>query len=86
MMSYQELTSNQRLNRIFLGAALIVSTMLISTAPLGWIAMIPLFATYPLFAGIYGYDPVTDIARQGVRVASRAFTHVQETVHRSRHV
>ena len=85
-MSYQNLSNFQRLNRILLGAALILATMFIGVTPLGWFAVLPLLATYPLFAGIYGYDPVVDIYRQGIRSVSHAITHIQVSSHRSKHV
>ena len=85
-MNYQNLTTNQRLNRIFIGSVLIVSTMLIGLVPLGWFAVLPLLATYPIFAGIYGYDPVSDIAKHGVHAASHAITHIHTLGHRSKHV
>ena len=85
-MNYQILSHSQRLNRIFTGAVLIVSTMLISVNPLGWFAVLPLLATYPLFAGIYGYDPVADIIRYLVHSWINTASRIVEHGHRSRHI
>ncbi|WP_455202041.1 hypothetical protein [Kaarinaea lacus] len=85
-MNYENLTVSQRLNRILLGAAMIVFTMLTSATPLGWLAILPLLATYPVFAGIYGTDPVVEFTRQRVAGISRAINHLHISDHRSRHV
>ena len=85
-MNYENLTVSQRLNRILFGAALIVFTMLISAAPLGWYAILPLLATYPVFTGIYGYDPVVEFATQRVLAIAQAVSHLHIGGHRSKHV
>ena len=58
-MTINELTVVQRVNRILFGAVLIIATMAAPVAPLGWLAVLPLIATYPIFAGMFGYDPLT---------------------------
>lgn len=85
-MNYENLTVSQRFNRILFGAAMIVFTMLLSATPLGWFAILPLLATYPIFTGIYGTDPVVEFARQGVVGIAHAVSHVHIGSHRSKHV
>jgi len=58
-MKIQELTVVQRVNRVLIGAVMIIVTMLVPFAPLGWLAVLPLLATYPIFTGMFGYDPLT---------------------------
>ena len=85
-MNYENLTTGQRVNRILLGAAVIVFTMLVNVAPLGWVAVLPLLATYPVFAGIYGNDPLTDLAKRGYAGTANALSHLHIGGHRSGHV
>ena len=85
-MNYENLTVSQRLNRILFGAAMIVFTMMASATPLGWLAILPLLATYPVFTGIYGTDPVVEFARQRVAGIAHAINHLRISGHRSRHV
>lgn len=84
-MYNENLTLSQRMNRILLGAALIVVTMLINALPLGMYALLPLLATYPIFTGIYGNDPVLQIIREGVSRVTDALGHVHVPNHRSKH-
>lgn len=58
-MTVQELNVVQRVNRVLVGAVMIIATMLAPFAPLGWLAVVPLLATYPIFAGMFGFDPLT---------------------------
>lgn len=85
-MNNENLTTGQRVNRILFGAAVIVFTMLINISPLGWFAVLPLLATYPIFAGIYGNDPVSTLAKRGYAGAAHTFSHLHIGSHRSRHV
>ena len=85
-MNNENLTTIQRINRILFGAALIVATMLVTVAPLGWFAILPLLATYPIFAGIYGYDPVVDFAKRGITGTAHTLAHLHIGIHRSKHV
>ena len=55
----QELSVAQRVNRILIGSVMIIATMLAPFAPLGWLAVLPLLGTYPIFAGMFGFDPLT---------------------------
>ena len=86
MMNYENLSVSQRLNRILFGAAMIIFTMLASATPLGWFAILPLLATYPIFTGIYGTDPVVEFARQRVAGIAHAVSHLHIGGHGSRHV
>ncbi|MGD8567788.1 MAG: hypothetical protein PVJ39_06850 [Gammaproteobacteria bacterium] len=64
-MKTTELTSLERITRIVIGTGLIVFTMLTTVTPLGLYALLPLIATYPIFAGVFGYDPAGQwVARQ----------------------
>jgi hypothetical protein len=54
-----QLSTTQRINHILFGSVLIVFTMLSNATPLGWLAVLPLLATYPIFAGLLGLDPLT---------------------------
>jgi hypothetical protein len=58
IMNINELTVMQRVNRVLIGAVMIIATMAAPFAPLGWLAVLPLIATYPIFAGMFGYDPL----------------------------
>jgi hypothetical protein len=58
-MKINELTVMQRVNRVLIGAVMIIATMAAPIAPLGLLAVLPLIATYPIFAGMFGYDPLT---------------------------
>ena len=58
-MKINELTVMQRINRVLIGAVMIIATMLAPVAPLGLLAVLPLIATYPIFAGMFGFDPLT---------------------------
>ena len=58
-MDSTELNVTERVSRIVIGTGLIIFTLVVNIAPLGLIALLPLLATYPIFAGLYGYDPVT---------------------------
>ena len=58
-MNINELTVMQRVNRVLIGAVMIIATMVAPVTPLGWLALLPLIATYPIFAGMFGYDPLT---------------------------
>ena len=86
MMKYENLNVGQRLNRILLGFALILFTMLASAAPLGWYAILPLLATYPIFTGIYGNDPVVEFAGKRIAGIAHLLEHLHIGGHRSKHV
>lgn len=72
-MKINELNVMQRVNRILIGAVMIISTMAAPFAPLGWLAVLPLIATYPIFAGMFGYDPLTSyLEREAGKAIHRA--------------
>lgn len=54
-----KMNNSQRINHVLLGSALIIITMSVNITPLGWLAVLPLFATYPIFTALIGYDPLT---------------------------
>ncbi|WP_455201939.1 hypothetical protein [Kaarinaea lacus] len=58
-MDSTELNVIGRVSRIVVGTGLIVFTLVVNFTPLGLFALLPLLATYPIFTGIYGYDPVS---------------------------
>ena len=57
-MNINELNTVQRVNRVLIGAVMIIATMAAPITPLGLLALLPLIATYPIFAGMFGYDPL----------------------------
>jgi hypothetical protein len=57
-MKLTELNLIERASRIVIGTGLIVFTLAVNITPLGYFAILPLLATYPIFSGIYAYDPV----------------------------
>jgi len=75
-MSDNQLKTSARVNRIVIGTGLIVFGMAVNVAPLGLLALIPLVATYPIFSGIYGYDPVTHWIVKEFHAVVRASEHV----------
>lgn len=84
-MNYTALTTRQRIDRILLGSALIVSTMSLTFSPLGGFALLPLVATYPIFAGIYGYDPLTDFGKHQYSAMRHKVGRLGHLTHKSRH-
>ena len=54
----ENMSSSSRLTRILFGATLIGFTMHTSVSPLGWFAVLPLLAVYPIFTAITGWSPV----------------------------
>lgn len=84
-MNTQELNIHERINRIGLGAVLIVFTMLVPVAPLGWLAILPLIATLPIFAGMFGYDPVSRFVRKEITHFAHEISHYHSGSHRPHH-
>lgn len=74
-MTTQELNIHERVNRIGIGAVLIVFTMLVPAAPLGWLAVLPLLGTLPIFAGMFGYDPVSGYVRKEITHLTQVIRH-----------
>jgi len=58
-MENTELNVTERVSRIVIGTGMIIFTLAVTVTPLGLFALLPLFATYPIFSGLYGYDPVS---------------------------
>jgi len=54
----ENLDKQSRAVRALIGAGLIVFVMTTPEAPLGWYAILPLLAVYPIFSAITGWDPV----------------------------
>ncbi|KPJ94498.1 MAG: hypothetical protein AMJ55_06285 [Gammaproteobacteria bacterium SG8_15] len=84
-MNHTELKLVERVSRIVIGTGLIVFTLLINVTPLGLFALLPLLATYPIFSGIYGYDPLAQwIGKefdQLVRASERLLKHTHTPKH-----
>ena len=74
-MNTYKLSNNERINRIGVGAVLIIFTMMTPVAPLGWLAILPLIATLPIFCGLFGYDPVSKFVGKEVSHLVHAITH-----------
>jgi hypothetical protein len=76
IMKINELTVVQRVNRILIGAVMIIATMAVPVVPLGLLALLPLIATYPIFAGMFGYDPLSAVIEfQAGKAIDRAAAH-----------
>lgn len=74
-MNTYKLNSIERINRVGVGAALILFTMLVPVAPLNWLAVLPLIATLPIFCGLFGYDPVSKFISREVSHLAHAISH-----------
>ena len=84
-MNHTELTQIERVSRIVIGTGLIVFTMLVNIMPLGLFALLPLIATYPIFSGIYGYDPVARWIGKEFDQVVHASERVLKSVHTPKH-
>lgn len=58
LKTVENLTTGSRVLRTVAGTALIVFTMSSSVTPLGWLAVLPLIAIYPMFTAITGWSPL----------------------------
>lgn len=74
-MNTYKLNNNERINRVGVGAALIIFTMLAPVSTLGWLAILPLVATLPIFCGLFGYDPVSKFVGKEVSYLVHAIMH-----------
>ena len=54
----ENLPKVSRLFRALFGAGLIAFVLTTPAAPLGWYAILPLIAVYPIFTAITGWDPM----------------------------
>ena len=81
----KELSLVQRVNRVLIGAVMIIATMVAPVAPLGLLALLPLIATYPIFAGMFGYDPVSAVIeyQAGKAIDRAAAQHTGHKLHHS---
>ena len=74
-----------RLARGLIGAVLI-GVVMVQTDPLGWLAILPLIAVYPIFSAITGVDPVrhavTMVSRKLVRGATGSTSGLQPVLRR----
>lgn len=84
-MNTQELNIHARVNRIGIGALLILFTMLAPAGPLGWLAVLPLIGTLPIFAGMFGYDPVSEFVHREFTHLAQAVRHHYSDSHRPHH-
>lgn len=84
-MNTYEITTSQRINRGLFGATLILFTMTVPVAPLGWIAVLPLVATLPIFAAMFGYDPISRIISEEIHQLRQAIVQHYGTGHRHHH-
>ena len=82
-MKINELNVTQRVNRVLIGAVMIIATMAAPVTPLGLLAVLPLIATYPIFAGMFGYDPLTSYLEYeaGKAIHKAAGYHLGHTRH-----
>jgi hypothetical protein len=71
----ENLSNVSRAIRGSIGVGLIAFVMTTLAAPLGWYALLPLLAVYPIFTAIVGWDPAkaffqnTAVARRGLRLS-----------------
>ncbi|MGD8559355.1 MAG: hypothetical protein PVG89_02380 [Gammaproteobacteria bacterium] len=84
-MKTTELKTSERISRIVIGTGLIIFTMLTSAAPLGLLAVLPLVATYPIFAAIFGYDPIGQWIGKEFDGAVKFTEHLVKTGHTPKH-
>ena len=84
-MNKYQITTTQRVNRCMIGAVLILGTMAAPVAPLGWLAVLPLIATLPVFAGMFGVDPVSKIISHEFHQISRSIAHHYDNSHSHTH-
>ena len=54
----ENLTASERVLRALAGSVFILYTMNASVTPLGWLAVLPLLAVYPIFTAITGWSPI----------------------------
>jgi hypothetical protein len=72
----ENLDIHSRIVRALVGAGLIGYVLTTPIAPLGWLAVLPLLAIYPMFSAITGWDPVkaffrsASVARRGVDLST----------------
>lgn len=59
-----QLSWTERNVRVALGATLIGATMTAPDATLGWLAVLPLLAVYPVLTGMTGHDPLRTVVSQ----------------------
>lgn len=84
-MNIYQLKTSQRINRVLVGTVLILATMLTPVSPLGWIAVLPLVATYPIFCGMFGFDPVAGFINHEASRLYHIITHIHGAGHRPHH-
>lgn len=84
-MKFPILYGSQRGNRILFGSALIAVSLFAPVAPLGWVALLPLLATYPIFAGLYGYDPLLHMVKRLFTMIRRGVLRLIEFRHPTQH-
>lgn len=73
-LQHSTLSWTERNARIAAGAALIGATMATNGSTLGWIALLPLLAVYPIMTGIAGFDPVRMLLRDAFAYRALATT------------
>ncbi len=60
-MNYAKMSVAERVARVVFGAALISPVLSLDIAPLGWLALLPLAAVYPVLTGVTGHDPMRGV-------------------------
>jgi hypothetical protein len=74
-MNTYELNNGQRISRAVVGTGLILYTMSLPVSPLGLFALLPLIATYPIFTGMFGFDPIAGFIKLEISRLVDAITH-----------
>ena len=58
---FENLSRSSRLTRVLFGTVLIGFTMQTAVSPLGWLAVLPLLAIFPVFTALVGWCPLKAI-------------------------
>ena len=57
-LDVKNISMSNRAVRVLLGCSMVGIVFFSNSVPLGWLAMLPLIAIYPLMTGVLGWDPV----------------------------
>lgn len=74
-----------RISRIAFGSVLIVTTLSINSTPLGGFAVLPLIAIPLILSGIYGENPLGELADKPVtKIKTRIERYIAKVINRTR--
>jgi len=73
-----------RIIRVVFGSSLIVTTMAVSSAPLGGFAILPLIAIPMILSGLYGENPIGELTAKPVDAfKARVSSYVEKVFKRN---